>query len=182
MPTKKKKKVAKAKRKVVADTKQTRLKCPKCKKYYYNKRKVCTHCGRDWKLTPEIEKELERALRLDYPVEKACVYVGIAKSSFYSWLKNFPEFAEKMRRAKHFASKIARTSVIKHMAKDGNLALKYLERKEKDEFSTKQVVQEQSPTKELDLDEKRDIRELAKQEGFEYENLDDLEELMDLDF
>lgn len=43
--------------------------------------------GRPTKLTPELQEEIVRYLRLGNYVETVCAIVGINKSTFYDWLK-----------------------------------------------------------------------------------------------
>ena len=95
--------------------------------------------GRPTKLTKERVAKLVEVLKLGMPMEKACKYADIDKTNVYRRAKKDKAFRIEIESARYFATKIARSSVIKHMMKDGNLALKYLERKEKDEFSTKHI-------------------------------------------
>jgi len=75
------------------------------------------------------------AFKLDVTVEEACLYAGISKDTFYRKVKADPGFSDEMERARQFATLKARNVVIAEMEGDGGLALKYLERKRKDEFS-----------------------------------------------
>ena len=132
--------------------------CGHCKKPLVKGK--CTNCGPDTKRTPEMVAAIEECLRLDMPISKTCQAVGINESTFYLWVKQDPAFVTRMRAAKFFATNVARRSVIKQMAFDGSLALKYLERKEKDEFSTKSIVKNETPTQELDPDERQELKKL----------------------
>jgi transposase-like protein len=159
------------------------MNCTKCRKRYKNlKERICHYCGRGSDLNDEMRKDLARVLRLDYPISKACAYVGIAKTTYYNWIKRYPDFAKEMKKAKYYATDLARKSVTRNMQHDGHLALKYLERKEKDEFSTKQFIQEQIPTGELELDEKKEMIELLGREGIEIEGVDEIDDLLGEDF
>lgn len=116
-------------------------------------------------LTPELSAAIVDLLKLDLPVQKVCDAIGISKGSFYRWVKEIPGFAKEVRAAKYFATNLARKSVLEHMISDGNLALKYLERKEKDEFSTRSVVKSEPPSQELDQEEREELRKLFEVNG-----------------
>jgi len=141
---------------------------------------VCQKCGGPSKVDAPTIDALESRLKLGVPVEKACLQVGIAKGTYYNWIKKYPEVAKRMRLALTHVSDIARTSVINQMTYDGDLALKYLDRKEKDEFSTKHVVATEAAPSTLTKEEKAELRRLFKEnnigaDGLEEDNFDDEE-------
>tara|TARA_Y100000310_G_scaffold287005_1_gene311631 strand:- start:6704 stop:7129 length:426 start_codon:yes stop_codon:yes gene_type:complete len=90
--------------------------------------------GRPTAINSAVVQKLLEAFQLDLPVAEACKYAGIAKQTYYNHCKN-KEFLDKMERAKMEATLKARKTVIEKMEDDGGLALKYLERKRKEEFS-----------------------------------------------
>ncbi len=91
--------------------------------------------GRPPAITPAVVRKLTEAFKLDMTVEEACLYAKISKDTYYRKCKADPGFSDEMERARQFASAKARRVVIEKMEDDGGLALKYLERKRKDEFS-----------------------------------------------
>lgn len=84
-------------------------------------------------------QDIEYAYRLDCTDEEACNYIDIPIQDLYYYQRNIdPDFVVKKYQWKNTPFIIARQSVIKEMKANGDLALKYLERKRKDEFSTRQ--------------------------------------------
>jgi len=91
--------------------------------------------GRSPAITPEVVAKLTEAFKLDMTVEETCLYAGISKDTYYRKVKANQRFSDEMERARMYATMKARNIVIMQMEEDGNLALKYLERKRKEEFS-----------------------------------------------
>lgn len=94
--------------------------------------------GRPTKMTEETVKKLEEAFLLGCSDLEACLYADISKQTLYNYQDKHPEFVDRKERLKENPVFVARRAVISEMKEDGNLALKYLERKKKDEFSIKQ--------------------------------------------
>lgn len=94
------------------------------------------------KLTPETVKKLEEAFSLDATVKEACFYADISREIYYKWTRENPKLSDRFEALREKLVLAARESVAKQMKSDGDLALKYLERKRKEEFS---------PRHELDL-------------------------------
>ena len=91
----------------------------------------------DGKEESEVVRKLEEAFALGCTNLEACLYADISKSTFYEYLKKNPDFQDRADILRERPILQARNSVIQHMKRDGNLALKFLERKAKAEFSTK---------------------------------------------
>ncbi|PIR52761.1 hypothetical protein COU76_04760 [Candidatus Peregrinibacteria bacterium CG10_big_fil_rev_8_21_14_0_10_49_10] len=91
--------------------------------------------GRPPAITPTVLAKLTTAFELDMTVEEACTYAGISKDTYYRKAKTDQRFSDEMERARQFATAKARRIVIEKMEDDGRLALSYLERKRKEEFS-----------------------------------------------
>lgn len=95
--------------------------------------------GRPRSITPEKLEKLEEAFKLGCNNREACFYADIAESTFYDFLKEYPEFSEKINVWKEYEKIKARMVVHKALEHgDKDMAKWYLERKAKDEFSTKQ--------------------------------------------
>ncbi len=97
--------------------------------------------GRPRTITPKIIEKLEEAFKLGCTNREACFYADVAESTFYDFIKDFPEFSEKIEMWKDY-EKIKARMVIHKALEEGNndIAKWFLERKAKDEFSIKQEV------------------------------------------
>lgn len=97
--------------------------------------------GRPRAITPKILDKLEEAFKLGCTNREACFYADIGESTFYDFVKDNPEFSEKISMWKEYEKIKARMVVHKALEHgDKDMAKWYLERKAKDEFSTKQEV------------------------------------------
>lgn len=92
--------------------------------------------GRPSKLTPECVMKLEEIFALDGTVEEACFFADISRNTFYEWMKEHPELSDRFEALRNNPVLLARRSVIEGLG-DPELALKYLERKRRNEFSTR---------------------------------------------
>jgi hypothetical protein len=92
--------------------------------------------GRPTVLTPEVIRILEEAFLIGCTDEEACFKANISTTPFYEYQKEHPEFKERKEALKQSPFYTARKSVVDNLEKDPDFALKYLERKKKDEFST----------------------------------------------
>ena len=91
--------------------------------------------GRPSAITPTVVAKLMEAFKLDVTAEEACLYAGISKDTYYRKVKVDQQFSDEMEQARMYATLRARQTVIRQIEEDGDLALKYLERKRKAEFS-----------------------------------------------
>lgn len=89
----------------------------------------------NWKKVANTIRKLEEAFALDCTVGEACYLAEISQDTYYRWIKEDPKLSETFSRLREKPIYLARKSVIEKMEKDGDLALKYLERKRKKEFS-----------------------------------------------
>lgn len=96
--------------------------------------------GRPTKMTPETVKKLEEAFAIGASDAEACFYADISKETLYTYQDKFPAFLDRKEALKERPVLLARQSVIRGMEQDPNLALKYLERKAKHEFSLRQEL------------------------------------------
>ena len=92
--------------------------------------------GRPTVLTPEVIRILEEAFLIGCTDEEACFKANIATTPFYEYQKAHPEFKERKEALKQSPFYTARKTVVDNLTEDADFALKYLERKKKDEFST----------------------------------------------
>lgn len=91
--------------------------------------------GRPTAMTPEALLKLEQAFKIGSTDREACAHAKIACSTLYEYQKENPEYAEQKAQWKEKPILLARFSVVEGLQSDPHLALKYLERKKKDEFS-----------------------------------------------
>ena len=96
-------------------------------------------------ITPTVVRKLTEAFKLDVTVEEACRYAGISKDTYYRKLNEDEGFSDEMERSRLYVTMLARRSVITQMEKDGTLALKYLERKRREEFSLQYRQEPEEP-------------------------------------
>lgn len=92
--------------------------------------------GRPTIMTPEIILKLEEVFAIGGSDNEACFYAGIGKSTLYNYQQEHPEFVERKEALKERPVLKARQTVVKSLDIP-DMALKYLERKKKDEFSTR---------------------------------------------
>lgn len=86
-------------------------------------------------MTTKVLSKLEEAFALGCTDLEASLYANIAPATLYNHQDKNPEFLERKEQLKMQPVLRARTTVVRSLEKDPILALKYLERKRKDEFS-----------------------------------------------
>lgn len=97
--------------------------------------------GRPTIMTPVVVAKLEQAFAFGCTDVEACLFAGISKDCLYDYQTKHPEFVHRKEELKESPVLLARQSVIKHMEEDGDLAMKFLERRRKDEFSPKTEIE-----------------------------------------
>lgn len=91
-------------------------------------------------MTPEIIAKLEQGFAYGYTDLEACAYAGISKSPFYEYQDKHPEFKERKEQLRELPVLAAKKNVQDALnGGDKDMTKWYLERKKKDEFSTKTV-------------------------------------------
>lgn len=94
--------------------------------------------GRPTIMTPDIVNKLEQAFSMGCSDIEACLYAGISKQTLYNYQAKNPEFVDRKEQLKEKLVLKARTVIVEALnRKDENTAKWYLERKAKNEFSTK---------------------------------------------
>lgn len=91
------------------------------------------------KYTPEIVELLEDAFRDGASITEACDLADIDRQTYYNWLDAQEGFSTKMQEAQEWVTEVARAVVAQRITKkkDPETAKWWLERKKKDEFSTR---------------------------------------------
>lgn len=96
--------------------------------------------GRPAVLTPEALQLLKDAFMLGCTDEEACLRADISTSTLYNYQKANPSFLDKKQLWKQNPILLARETTVRGLKRDHNHALRFLERKKKDEFSLKQEI------------------------------------------
>lgn len=86
------------------------------------------------KLTPEMIQKLEQAFALDCSIGEICYYCDISNTTYYNWRDKNPELFNKLARLRERPVLKARQEVVKGIENDKEFALKYLNKKKKEEF------------------------------------------------
>ena len=95
--------------------------------------------GRPTAMTPETINKLEQAFSMGCGDLEACLFANLTPSVLYRYQESHPEFKERKAMLKEKLILKARSVIAESLNnKDENTAKWYLERKRKDEFSTKQ--------------------------------------------
>jgi len=86
-------------------------------------------------MTPEVIEKLEEAFAWGCTDIEACLWADIGEKTLYNYQEKNPEFVQRKEKLKSTPILKARQSVLSGFKRDPNLALKFLERKAKQEFS-----------------------------------------------
>lgn len=93
--------------------------------------------GRPTKIDDIVLKKLEEAFAFGATDGEACFYADISHQTLYNYQKKNPGFIERKQALKKRPILLARQSVVEGLKGNPELALKFLERKLKKEFSTR---------------------------------------------
>lgn len=97
--------------------------------------------GRPSVLTKEVLQKLEFGFLMDFNDEQACFFAGIHPNTLYHYQLENPDYIERKKILKQNLEMKARIALAHHILEgDVDDAKWYLERKRKDEFSTKQEL------------------------------------------
>jgi len=97
--------------------------------------------GRPTVMTEEVVQKLEYAFMRGLTDVEACLYANISRSTLHNYCEEHPEFLDRKEELKQHPTAKARLNVTEAI-ENGNEELSkwWLERKAKNEFSTKQEV------------------------------------------
>ena len=96
--------------------------------------------GRPKIMTQQTLGKLREAFLWGCTDQEACLNADINPDTLYEYQKKNPTFTEQKEQYKSNPVLLARKIVVSTLKDDAQLALKYLERKKKDEFSLKQSL------------------------------------------
>jgi len=98
-------------------------------------------------MTESVIGKLEEWFAMWFTDVEACLYADIASSTLYDYIEKHPMFSERKEELKNQPKIQAKINIINKLKeKDTDTSKRYLERKSKDEFSTKQEIKEESDT------------------------------------
>lgn len=86
-------------------------------------------------MTTEVIEKLEEAFALGCTDLEATLYAGIAPATLYNHQEKDKKFLERKTQLKETPILKARATVIRSLESNPELAMKFLERRKKDEFS-----------------------------------------------
>lgn len=108
-----------------------------------------TNRGRPTIVTDAVVAKLEYGFMKGLNVTECCHYADISRNCFYEYLEKNPDFKDRIEELRSNPSTKAKLNVVEAIENgDTDLSKWWLERRNKDEFSTKQ---------EIDADVKGDI-------------------------
>lgn len=96
--------------------------------------------ARPSKLTEELVGKLEYAFSIGCTVSEACIYADISRDTYYAWKNENPALSDRFELLREKPVLMAREEVIKGLKGNPDLALKFLERRNKAEFSLRQEL------------------------------------------
>ena len=100
-----------------------------------------TNRGRPTVMTDEVVSKMEYGFMKGLNVTECCHYADISRTAFYDYLEKNPEFADRIEELRSNPSTRAKLNVVEAIENgDTDLSKWWLERKNKEEFSTKQEV------------------------------------------
>lgn len=88
------------------------------------------------RIDDEAVKKLEYAFSIGADVSAACFYADISRRTYYNWISSFPDLEERFHNLRECPALRAFETISKNLD-NADTAKWYLERKKKNEFSTK---------------------------------------------
>ena len=79
-------------------------------------------------------KLLEEAFSMDCPITEACLHANISTQTYYNWIEEEPELKVRFDRLRERPFLLARTTIIKAIKENPQLAFEYMKRKKRKEF------------------------------------------------
>ena len=91
--------------------------------------------GRPTVMTTEVIGKLEQVFSLDGSIKEACFFAGINPDTYYTWIKDKPEYSERFEALREKPILLARQTIVGNLKNPAG-AQWYLEKKRKAEFGT----------------------------------------------
>jgi len=121
------------------------------------------------KLTKAMRLKIDEAAAYGCTNAEIALYCDIETKTIYNWFNRDPKLKERVKQLKDKPILLARQTVLKAIKNDNaEMALKYLERKKKDEFSLKTEtevkgsIENKTDLDNLPLKDKKEILEIMK--------------------
>lgn len=97
--------------------------------------------GRPTVMTAEVVSKLEYGFMKGLNITECCHYADISRPAFYDYLEKNPEFSNRIEELRSYTSAKAKLNITEAIEEgDRDLSKWWLERRNKDEFSTKQEI------------------------------------------
>lgn len=93
--------------------------------------------GRPTVFTEDVLNKLEHAFSMGCTDREASCYADIDVRTLYKYQEKNPEYVHRKEQLKENPVMLARMTVVENLVEDSDLAMKFLERKCKKEFSTR---------------------------------------------
>lgn len=119
----------------------------------------------DGKSEEEVLRKLRSAYDFGATDIEACVHAGISVSTLHKYMKANPKFKEERVGRKQTPILAAKKLLCKDLETNVETAKWYLERKRKDEFSTKAIITGEILTAEMDEKDAKRVREVLASNG-----------------
>lgn len=117
--------------------------------------------GRKTKLTKEVVKKLEEAFAIDATVTEACFYANISRETYYNWIEKHKALSDRFTALRNNPVLTARTTVVNAIKTDPDMAMRYLERKKKGEFSPR--IETDNRNREVFDESAKEIKKLLEE-------------------
>ena len=100
-----------------------------------------TNRGRPTIMTDELVSKIEYGFMKGLNVTECCHYADISRNCFYEYLEKNPDFKDRIEELKSNPSTRAKLNIVEAIENgDADLSKWWLERRNKEEFSTKQEI------------------------------------------
>lgn len=93
-----------------------------------------TKSGQKGKLTPDMWQKIQDAASNDFSVSEIINYIGVARETFYRWLRDNPEMQDRIEILRYGPRMTAKVSLAKGLKDNPELSLRYLEKRDPAEF------------------------------------------------
>lgn len=131
-----------------------------------NKARDNSERGRPNSITPEVLNKLRDAFLIGCTDDEAAFYANISRTTLYEHQKNNPEFTDWKDQLKQNPFLMARQTIVRNLQHDPDLALKYMERKRKKEFSPSATLNVENGRPDHLEEEQQDVISNAMSEHF----------------
>lgn len=115
------------------------------------KQKTKKKNGRPFAINEEMEKEISHLLSDGMSQAKVALAMGINEKTIIEHRRRFPEFSERIEKAKMETNRLAHKGIKVGMLKDWRAGAWWLERRSPEEFGKRRMVEIEKPSLILDM-------------------------------